>query len=141
MDECHTSPDYDQTKALIGAHEQKVAGVGSIKTDVRNASLPLYTSVPCPLVNVSVKHDHEAKKILVHAYHFRGKVRISFVLTRPKQEESGDSDLEDVFVEAGSLRDMEAALEKARALKAMLASGLPSKVCARKKCSTVQSSS
>ncbi|CAM9771530.1 unnamed protein product [Ectocarpus sp. 6 AP-2014] len=37
-------------------------------------------------------------------------------------------DLEDVFVEAGALGDMKAALEKAKALKAMLASGLPSKI-------------
>lgn len=44
-------------------------------------------------------------------------------------EQEGVPDLEDVFVEAGALGDMKAALEKAKALKAMLASGLPSKVC------------
>ncbi|CAM9355835.1 unnamed protein product [Ectocarpus fasciculatus] len=43
------------------------------------------------------------------------------------QEESVP-DLEDVFVEAGASGDMKAALEKAKALKAMLASGLPSKI-------------
>lgn len=46
---------------------------------------------------------------------------------RRKQEE--ESDLEDIVVEAGSLRDIEAALGKAKTLRAMLASGLPSKVC------------
>lgn len=46
---------------------------------------------------------------------------------RPEQERE-DSDLEDVFVESGAVKDMEAALEKARDLTAMLASGLPSKV-------------
>lgn len=43
-------------------------------------------------------------------------------------EQEGVPDLEDVFVEAGALGDMKVALEKAKALKAMLASGLPSKV-------------
>ncbi|CAM9135722.1 unnamed protein product [Ectocarpus sp. 12 AP-2014] len=45
-----------------------------------------------------------------------------------KIEQEGVPDLEDVFVEAGALGDMKAALEKAKALKAMLASGLPSKI-------------
>ena len=46
-----------------------------------------------------------------------------------EMEEESVPDLEDLFVEAGALGDMKAALEKAKALKAMLASGLPSKVC------------
>ncbi|CAM9478757.1 unnamed protein product [Ectocarpus sp. 4 AP-2014] len=46
-----------------------------------------------------------------------------------KIEQEGVPDLEDVFVEAGSLGNMKAALEKAKALqKAMLAVGLPSKI-------------
>ncbi|CAB1116155.1 unnamed protein product [Ectocarpus sp. CCAP 1310/34] len=45
-----------------------------------------------------------------------------------KIEQEGVPDLEDVFVEAGALGGMKAALEKAKALKAMLASGLPSKI-------------
>lgn len=50
------------------------------------------------------------------------------VIRTHAEQECEDSDLEDIFVEAGSVKDMETALEKARALKAMIASGLPSKV-------------
>ncbi|CAN0055726.1 unnamed protein product [Scytosiphon promiscuus] len=42
--------------------------------------------------------------------------------------EEGDSDLEDVFVEAGVVGEMEEALDRSKALRAMLASGLPSKI-------------
>eukprot|EP00752_Nemacystus_decipiens_P007697 g6880.t1 len=45
-----------------------------------------------------------------------------------ESQEREDSDLGDVLVEAGSVKEMKAALEKAKALKAMLASGLPSKI-------------
>lgn len=44
------------------------------------------------------------------------------------QENGDSSDLEDVVVEAGSVRVKDAALVRAKSLKAMLASGLPSKV-------------
>lgn len=75
------------------------------------------------LVNISVRANGEsgstnAQNLTKNPALFRAHT----------EQEREDSDLEDVFVEAGSVKDMEAALEKAKALKAMLASGLPSKV-------------
>lgn len=43
-------------------------------------------------------------------------------------EQSQDCDLEDVIVEAGAVGELEAAVEKAKALRGVLASGLPPKV-------------
>lgn len=47
-----------------------------------------------------------------------------------------ESDLEDIVVEAGAVADVKAAMDKAKALRAMLAAGLPSKVWTLTVCSS-----